>query len=182
MGFQVRCIIAPRANEVAVRRASFLFAVGVALTLVPSVAAAGRAPWNADRVVGLATRLLDETQRLGDALRASVIAAEAATEDPDREPGVGGRTVVTQDVAVLQSRLKAYRASVESGQGREETRSLFGRIESLLSLTGTDFRRLPDFAKYRAGLEALEKTVEELSRFYAETLEVRTPPDPLEAR
>ena len=179
MGLGLRCTIARRAREARVRR-GWLVPAGVALMLVPSVAAAERAPWNADSVVELATRLLDETQRLEEALRASVVAAEAATEDPDREPGVGGRTVVTQDVAVLKSRVNAYRASVESGQGREETRSLFGRIESLVRLTGTDFRRLPDFAKYSAGLESLEKTVAELGRFYAEGLEVHTPPDPIE--
>ena len=183
MGLGLRYTIARRAREAQVQRrvrTGWLVLAGVALMLVSSVAAAERAAWNGDRVVELATRLLDETQRLEEALRASVVAAEAATEDPDREPGVGGRTVVTQDVAVLQSRVKAYRASVEGGQGREETRSLFGRIESLVRLTGTDFRRMPDFAKYSAGLEALEKVVEQLGLFYAEELEVRTPPDPIE--
>ena len=71
-------------------------------------------------------------------------------------------------------------SAIEGGQGREETRSLFGRIESLVRLTGTDFRRMPDFAKYSAGLEALEKVVEQLGLFYAEELEVRTPPDPID--
>ncbi len=181
MGSVLPCIIARRAREARVRR-NWLLTVGLGLTLLPSAATAERAPWNAERVVELADRLLGETERLEETLRASVAAAEAATEDPDREPGVGGRTVVTQDLAVLRSRVKAYRASVESGQGREETRSLFGRIESLVRLTGSDFRRLPDFSKYGADLESLEKTVEGLGRFYAEHLEVRTPPDPLERR
>jgi hypothetical protein len=76
--------------------------------------------------------------------------------------------------------LKSYLGSVEGGQGRDETRSLFGRIESLVELAGSDFRRLPDYARYRASLEALEKVVEQLGVFYAEELEVRTPPDPIE--
>lgn len=159
---------------------NWLLTGAIALTLVPSIAAAERAPWNADRVSELTTRLIDETQRLKETLRASVEAAEAATADPDREPGVGGRTVVTQDVSVLESRLTAYRASVDAGQARKETRSLFGRIESLVRLTGSDFRRLPDFAKYKGDLESLEKTVAELGRFYAEDLKVTTPPDPIE--
>ena len=107
-------------------------------------------------------------------------AAEAATADPDREVGVGARTVVIADLAILESRAKSYVGALESDLGREETRSLFGQVESLVSLTTADLRSLPDFASYRASLEALEETVAALGRFYAEALEVRTPPDPLE--
>ena len=170
--------IARPSREVRVRsrmRRGWATLAGVALLLAPSIAAADRAAWNAERVVELTTRLLDQAQQLEETLRASVVAAEEATEDPDREVGVGGRTVVTQDVAVLMSRVKTYRTSVENGQGREETRALFGRIESLTRLTGTDFRRLPDFAKYRAGLESIEQTVAALGRFYAEELKVTEP-------
>ena len=165
MGLGLRRSIARRAREVQVRR-DWLLAAGVALTLLPCVAAA--------------TQLIEQTQRLEDTLRTSVAAAEAATADPDREAGVGGRGVVTRDISVLRSRLKSYLESVEGGQGREETRPLFGRIESLVELAGSDFRRLPDYARYRASLEALEKVVEQLGLFYAEELEVRTPPDPIE--
>ncbi len=179
MGLGLRGSIARRAREVQVRR-DWLLAAGVALMLLPCIAAAKRSAWDADRVAALATQLIEQTQRLEDTLRASVAAAEAATADPDREAGVGGRAVVTQDISVLRSRVKSYLGSVEGGQGREETRPLFGRIESLVELAGSDFRRLPDYAKYRANLEALEQVVEQLGRFYAEELEVRTPPNPLE--
>ena len=162
------------------RRASFFLAAGAALALLPCIAAAERSPWNADQVAGLASRLVEQTQRLEADLRASVAAAEAATADPDREVGVGARTVVIADLAILESRAKSYVGALESGLAREETRSLFGRIESLMSLTTADLRSLPDFASYRASLEALEETVAALGRFYAEALEVRTPPDPLE--
>ncbi len=162
------------------RRASFFLAAGAALALLPCIAAAERSPWNADQVAGLASRLVEQTQRLEADLRASVAAAEAATADPDREVGVGARTVVIADLAILESRAKSYVGALESDLGREETRSLFGQVESLVSLTTADLRSLPDFASYRASLEALEETVAALGRFYAEALEVRTPPDPLE--
>lgn len=162
------------------RRASFFLAAGAALALLPCIAAAERSPWNADQVAGLASRLVEQTQRLEADLRVSVAEAEAATADPDREVGVGARTVVIADLAILESRAKSYVGALESDLGREETRSLFGRIESLMSLTTADLRSLPDFASYRASLEALEGTMAALGRFYAEALEVRTPPDPLE--
>ncbi len=57
---------------------------------------------------------------------------------------------------------------------------MMGSGSAVASLAGSDFRRLPDYAKYRASLEALEKVVEQLDRFYAEEPEVRTPPNPLE--
>ncbi len=150
------------------RRVSFLLAAGIALVLAPTLAAADRAPWDAARVGELAQRLAEQTQRLADGLQASSEQAEAGTADPDREVGVGVRTVVIQDLAVLGRQVKSYVGAVESGLGREETRSHFGRIESLVSLTGDDIRSLPDFASYRAGLEALEETMEELGRFNAE--------------
>lgn len=161
------------------RRDWFLLAAGAALALLPFVAAAERSPWNTDQVADLASRLVEQTQRLEADLRVSVAKAEAATADPDREVGVGARTVVIADLAILESRAKSYVGALESGLAREETRSLFGRIESLMSLTTADLRSLPDFASYRANLEALEGTVAALGRFYAEALKVRTPPDPL---
>ena len=98
MGLGLRCSIARREREVQVRRQvrrDWLLATGVALTLLPCIAAAKRSPWDADRVAALATQLIEQTQRLEDTLRASVAAAEAATADPDREAGVGGRAVRT---------------------------------------------------------------------------------------
>ena len=168
------------------RRGSFFLALGAALVLVPCVAAASeakRTPWNADGVAALASRLVEQAQGLEKGVRAASDAAEAAAAaDPDREVGVGVRTVVLQDLAILESRAKSYRGAVKSGQEREQTRALFGRIQSLTSLTAGDMRSMPDFASYSAGLEALEATVKELALFYAEELEVTTPPDPLGQR
>lgn len=162
------------------RRSLPLLAGLLALTLLPAIASASRTPWNGERVGELASRLLEQTRRLESELQAKTAEAEAAAPDRDREAGVGMRTVVIADLAILTSRAKAYRTSVGSGLGREDTRSLFGRIDSLVSLTARDMRSLPDFARYRSGLEALEKTVKTLGGFYAESIEVRTPPDPLE--
>jgi hypothetical protein len=170
----------PAAKEKSVRRASFLLASGVVLLLAPGLAAAERTAWNAERVGALAAGLVEQTQGIADLLRAEVKEAEAAADDPDREVGVGVRTVVVQDVSVLGSRAKSYRQAIANGQGRDETRSLYGRIDSLVSLTAHDMRNLPDFEKYRASFEALEKTVAALGGFYAESLKVKTPPDPLE--
>ncbi len=165
------------------RRASlFLLAVGTALALVPCVAAAQldakRSPWNAGEVTALASRLVEQAKGLEGLLRAASKAAEAATEDPDREVGVGLRAVVLADLGILQSRANAYIGAVGAGLEREDTRSLFGRIESLVRLTARDVRSLPDYASYRAGLEALQETVGALRLFYVEELEVETPPDP----
>ena len=163
-------------------RASFFPPAAVALTLLPWVSAAARPAWNTDRVTELASSLVEQTQRLEADLRASADEAEAAADDPDRAVGVGTLTLVIRDLTILGSRAESYRKALEGGQGREKTRSLFGRIHSLASLTAGDLRRLPDFARYGAGLEALEKTVAALGRFYAEALEVHTPPDPLDPR
>ncbi len=167
------------------RRGSFFPALGAALVLVPCAAAAEpkRTPWSTDGVAALASQLVEQAQGLEKGVRAASDAAEAAAAaDPDREVGVGVRTVVLQDLAILESRAKSYRGAVKSGQEREQTRSLFGRIQSLTSLTAGDMRSMPDFASYRAGLEALEETVKELALFYAEEVEVTTPPDPLGQR
>ena len=164
------------------RSKSLSWWVAAALACTPAAVGAARAPWNTQRVTAVASQMLDQIGVLEEGLRAATAAAEAATEDPDREPGVGGRTVVTQDVSVLKDRVKTYLASVENGQGREETRPLFGRIRSLVDLTGSDFRRLPDFASYRVTLEQLEASVKKLARFYAEDLKVTTPPDPRDRR
>ncbi len=161
------------------RCGSFFLAAGAVLLLAPCGAAAKRTPWNADEVSALGSRLAEQTQRLEEAVRATSKAAEAATEDPDREVGAGVRTMVIADLEILGSRTQAYVGAVESGLGREETRSLFGRIDSLVRLAAGDVRRLPDLAKYRADLEALEETVATLAGFYAEELDVTTPPDPL---
>ena len=179
MGPWARDFVAAPLKEMWMQRASFFLPTAVALALLPWVSAAARPAWNADRVTELASNLIEQTQGLEADLRASAAEAEAAEDDPDRAVGVGTLTLAIRDLAILGGRAKSYRKALEAGQGREETRSLFGRIHSLASLTATDLRRLPDNAKYGAGLEALEKTVAELGRFYAEALEVHTPPDPL---
>ncbi len=125
---------------------------------------------------------MEETRQLGQTLRASVKEAEAATYDPDLEEGVGGRTLLAADVAILEGRAKSYLQSVENGLGREDTRSLFGRIEALVGLTANDARRLPDYGKYRSQIESLQRTVKALGRYYAEELRVTPPPDPLRER
>ena len=164
------------------RKTHLLLALGTALALAPCVAAAQldaiRSPWNAKEVTALASRLLEQAKRLEDRMQAASKAAEAATEDPDREEGVGLRTVVLADLGILEMRIQAYMAAVEGGLEREETRSLFGRIDSLARLTANDVRSLPDYASYRAELEALQETVGALRLFYVEELEVETPPDP----
>ncbi|MDJ0848172.1 MAG: hypothetical protein QNK04_07340 [Myxococcota bacterium] len=162
---------------------SCFVAVAATLLLVPCIAAAQptakRSPWDADEVTALGSRLVEQAKRLEGGLRAASKAAEAAAaQDPDREPGVGLRAVVIADLGILQSRANAYIGAVEGGLGREETRSLFGRIESLMRLTASDVRRLPDYASYRSDLEALQETVGAMGLFYAEELEVETPPDP----
>ncbi len=162
-----------------VHNASCFLASLIFLSLLPSLAAAKRTPWDKGQVSELASRLVDQSHELGEALQRTSEQAEAATADPDREVGIGNRTVVIHDLAILESRAKKYVEAVEAGLGREETRSLFGRIEALMNLTQGDVRSLPDYTSYRADLDALEKTVTTLAGFYAEELEVRTPPDPL---
>ncbi len=158
-------------------------AAAVALALTPRVVGAvneDREPWNGERVGGLASQLLSQAKLLETDLRATVAEAEAATPDPDREVGTGPRTVVLQDLAILETRGEAYRLALSNGQGREETRSLYGRIESLVRLAGSDMRQLPDYAKYRTRLEEMEGTVKQLGLFYAEHIEQQPPPDPLD--
>ncbi len=127
----------------------------------------------------LASRLIEQTQGLAAELRATEQRVKAETAVPRQEAGVGVRTVVIQDLTHLEARAQTYREAIESNQGREDTRPLFGRIDSLMSMTSSDMRHLPDYASYRIKLEALQKTVAELGRFYAESIEVRTPTDPL---
>ena len=164
------------------RRASLWLALGTALVLAPCLAAAQldvkRSPWNAGEVTALGSRLIEQVKGLEGAMQASSKAAEAATEDPDREAGVGLRTVVLADLGILGSRARAYVGAVEGGLGREQTRPLFGRIDSLVRLTASDMQNLPDYASYGNELSALQETVGKLRLFYAEELEVQTPPDP----
>ena len=156
---------------------------GALLAALPLAAAASPlaepAAWNPERVAELAGALISQAQELRTTLEAAEAQAKAAVEDPDREVGGGPRMLVLADLAILETRAQSFRRSVAGGQGREQTRSLFGRIESLVGLTATDVRGLPDFASYEGSLGRLEQTVGELGRFYAEDLEVTTPPDPL---
>ncbi|MDJ0865981.1 MAG: hypothetical protein QNK03_07725 [Myxococcota bacterium] len=159
---------------------SCLLVFALALTLFPDLAAAARAAWNGERAAALAAQLQEQAQGMLDAVRAAEQKARAALLNPEREPDVGVRTVVIQDLSHLKQRAKTFQTAVEAGQGREETRSLYGRIESLTRLTSTAMRNLPDSGAYRDGFGALEQTVKALGRFYTEVIEVDTPLDPQE--
>ncbi len=166
-------------NTGSAARLSLAFALSLCFPLAASTADPVRTPWNGERVGALASQLVDQVGAFEQVMRDQSAAAEAATEDPDREKGVGLRTVVIQDLGVLERRVGTYRTAIESGQGREQTRSLFGDVDSQMSLTAADVRRLPDFANHSDALAAMEKSVAALRGFYAEKIEVNTPPDPL---
>ncbi len=161
-------------------RASSLVAAVIALALAPGSASAARAAWNAERVSALADQMIEQGEALEKALREAESRARAATEDPDREADVGGRYLIIQDLSHPRSRALSYRDAVHSGQGREETRTLFNRIDSLMSLAAGSMRNLPDYASYRERFTALQQTIAAIGRFYAEHIDVEsTPPDPL---
>ncbi len=149
------------------------------LVLTPGLATAKRSAWNGEQVSALADQMIEQGEALEKALREAEARAKAATEDPDREVGVGGRYLVIQDLSHLRTRALAYRDAVHSGQGREETRMLFNRIESLMDLADGSMRGLSDYASYRDRFAALQKTIADIGRFYAEHIEMTPPPDPL---
>ena len=169
-------------KESKMRTLALLAAAGVVIALAAGSNAAGRSPWSADRVDSLVGTLIGQTESLEGTLREQVKAAEAATFDPDRQVGVGKRNVALNNLVTLKDRLTSYREAVAGGQDREETRQLFGRLEAQVGVAAGTMRALPDFASYRPTVEAMEKTLTTLARFYAESLDVKTPPDPLDRK
>ena len=154
-------------------------AVVVGIVWGPGLASAQRSAWTNARVAALADQMIEQGEELEKALREAEARVKAATDNPKLEEDVGARYLIIQDLSHLRTRALTYRDAVHSGQGREETRMLFNRIESLMSLAAGSLRNLPDYSTYRDRFTALQKTLAAIGRFYAEHIEMTPPPDPL---
>ncbi len=160
-----------------VRNSSLCLTLVAALVTTSGEAAAARAAWNAESVSALATQLVEQSESLMSALRATAEKTETSTDSPELAVGSGPRTVAIVDLSKMSNAAKDYSQALGNGLGREETRSLFGQLDAQTALAAQAIRRLPDYSEHEASWKALEKTVADLGRFYAEPRIVPDLPD-----